>query len=129
MSVFAGPDVETRSSWLRNRWLLAILAADLPVDLAVALITGMPRLGRTLDMTELSMPGSTLFLIRLGAFLAVWWPAVLPPLAIAPLVAAWRWRERSVPGLQLWLALLVAVFVVVCATILLPVKTMIDASG
>jgi hypothetical protein len=129
MLLFAGPDVEARPGWLRNPWLLAILAAGMPVDLTIALVTGMPRLGRTLDMTELSMPAATLFLIRLGAFLADWWLAVLPPLVIAPLVAAWRWRERAVLGLRVWLAALVVAFVAVCAIILLPVKTIIDASG
>jgi len=129
MSLFAGADVEARPSWLRNPWLLAAAAAGLPIDLSVALITSMPRLGRTLDMTELSMPGATLFLIRLGAFLGEWWPVVLPPLLIAPLAAAWRWRERAVPALQVWLGVLVIAFVAVCAVILLPVKTIVDASG
>ncbi len=129
MSLFTGPDVETRPSWLRNPWLLAILAAGLPVDLTIALVTGMPRLGHTLDMTELPMPGATLSLIGLGAFLSDWWPAVLPPLVIAPLAAAWRWRERAVPWLQVWLGALVVVFVAVCAIILLPVKTMVDAGS
>ncbi len=129
MSLFAGPDVEARPSWLRNPWLLAALAAGLPIDLSVALITSMPRLGRTLDMTELSMPAATVFLVRTGAFLADWWPAVLPTLVIAPLLVAWRWRERAAPALQVWLGVLVIAFVAVCAVILLPVKTIVDASG
>jgi hypothetical protein len=75
------------------------------------------------------MPVTTLFLVGLGAFLADWWPMALPPLVIAPLLAAWRWREGAVPGLQVWLGVLVVAFVTVCAIILLPVKTIVDASG
>ena len=127
MGLFTGADVEARPSLWRNRWLLALLVADLPVDVAIGLIVGMPRLEAALAQTELAMPAATVLLIQLGRVLVVWWWAILPPLAVAPFVAAWRWRDASVRGLQIALIIEVLLFAGVCLAILLPIGTIVDA--
>ena len=42
--------------------------------------------------------------------------------------AAWRWRERSVVGLWLWVAALTVAFVATCFVVLLPIKTLLNAA-
>jgi hypothetical protein len=128
MGLFTGEDVEARPGLWRNPWVLALLVGDFPVDAAIGLITGMPRLEAALTETELAMPASTLLLIRLGHFLAVKWWLALPPLVIAPLLIAWRYRQRAVPGLQVAFVVEFILFLAICLVILLPIKTILDAS-
>ena len=129
MGLFAGEDVEARPSLWRNAWFLAFLVADLPVDTAIGLITAMPRLEAALAETKLAMPGSTLLLIRLGHLLAATWWAALPPIVAAPFLVAWRWRDASVRGLQIASMAELLLFAVLCLIILLPIRTILDASG
>ena len=127
MGLFTGEDVEARPTFWRNVWFLAFLVGGFPVDTAIGLIVGTPRLEAALAQTELAMPAATIFLIRLGHVLAAWWWAILPPLVVAPFLVAWRWRGAAVRGLQIAFITEVLLFAAVCLTILLPIKTMVDA--
>jgi len=127
MPLFAGPDVDTTPGWLRSHWLLAVLTAGFHIDLAMAILIGTPRLASALRLAELPIPRPTLWLLATGAFIKAWWFLVLPPLVLAPLVLAGRFRHRAVPVLQVWLVLLIALLIAVCAAILLPVKTIATA--
>ncbi|MBM3475362.1 MAG: hypothetical protein FJX75_19030 [Armatimonadetes bacterium] len=128
MGLFTGADVEARPSLWRNRWFLALLVADLPVDAAIGLIVGMPRLEAALAQTELAMPAATVLLIGLGHVLASWWWIILPPFVIAPFLVAWRWRDASVRWLQIAFMAELLLFAAVCLAILLPVRTIVKAS-
>jgi len=128
MGLFAGEDVEARPSLWRNPWLLALLAGDLPVDAAVGLIVGLPRLEAAWGQTGLVMPLATGLLIGLGHFLTARWWAVLPPLVLIPFTIAWRWRERAVRGLQVAVAVEVVLFAAICLTILLPIHTLVQST-
>jgi hypothetical protein len=127
-SAFTGEDVEARPSLWGNCWFLAFLAADLPVDTAIGLMSGMPRLEAAPVQTELAMPVSTLLLIRLGHVLAAWWWLILPPVAAVPFLAAWRWREAAVRALRMAVIVELALFVAVCLVLLLPIHTIVTAA-
>jgi len=127
VGLFTGADVEARPSLWRNRWFVALLVADMPVDAAIGLIVGMPRLEAALAQTELAMPTATVLLIGLGRVLASWWWIILPPFAMAPFLVAWRWRDASVRWLQIAFIGELLLFAAVCLAILLPIKTILDA--
>jgi type II secretory pathway component PulF len=110
-------------------WFLAFLVADLPVDTAVGLIATMPTLERALTDTELAMPDSTLWLIGLGRLLAAKWWLLLPPIAVAPFLVAGLCRNAAVRPLQLAFAVEVVLFITLCLTLLLPIHTIVQASG
>ncbi|MBM3498072.1 MAG: hypothetical protein FJX74_05315 [Armatimonadetes bacterium] len=127
MGLFTGEDVEARPSLWRSAWFLAFLAADLPVDTAIGLIVAMPRLETALSETELAMPAATVLLIRLGHVLAARWWLILPPIALAPFLAAWRWREATVRPLQIAVIVELILFAALCVVLLLPIHTIVQA--
>lgn len=128
MRLFIGSDVEDRPPWWRSPWLLALLAAGLPVDMAIGLAAGMPKLEAALVPAELPVPASTQLMIDIASFLDWAWWLVLPPLVILPVYAAWKWRDRAGPVLLVWLVLQILAFVAMCMAILAPIKTILDAS-
>jgi len=128
MGLFTGEDVEARPSLWRNPWFLAFLVADFPADAAIGLIVSMPRLEAALAQTELAMPTWTLFLIQLGHLLAARWWLILPPLLAAPFLIAWRWQHAAVRGLQVAFIVELVLLAAICLTILLPIKTILEAS-
>ena len=128
MGLFTGEDVEAQPRWWDKPWLLAFLVAGFPVDMVVALITGMPQLEAALLKTELPIPAPTLLLIALGRFLAHGWWLALLPLVMMPLLATWRWRDGAVAGLKTALLVELVVFALICLFILLPLKTIVEAT-
>ncbi|MGQ9732556.1 MAG: hypothetical protein ACUVX8_14945 [Candidatus Zipacnadales bacterium] len=102
--------------------------ADLPVDASVGLIIAMPRLESALAESALAIPSATLLLIRFGHLLAARWWCLLPPIAVTPFLVAWRWREESQRWLQFALIAELLLFGGLCLTILLPIKTILDAN-
>ncbi len=129
MSLFTGSDVQASPTWWQSHWLIAILCADVPIDLAISLMVGMPQLRSAFEPTELPVPALTQMLMDVSVVLEHAWWLILPPLVLAPLVAAWRWRERALPLLWIWLGVGILAFASICIIIALPIKTILDASS
>jgi type II secretory pathway component PulF len=128
MGLFTGEDVQAQPSWWERPWFLAFVVAGFVADMVVALITGMPELEEALVRTGLPLPAPTVGLIALGGFLARWWWIVVPPLVALPVLVAWRLGARAVGALKAALLVECVAFALLCLSILLPLKTIAEAT-
>jgi len=129
MSLFTGSDVEASRTWWQSHWLISMLCAGFPIDMSIGLMTGMPKLRTAFAPTELPVPALTQMLMNISVVLEHAWWLILPPLVLAPVVAAWRWREGALPLLWIWLSVQCLAFASICIIIALPIKTILDASS